>query len=370
MPAAHAAIASAIETGLAPTERISFLGDEWAQLRNGKATVGDYLNLAAAVRSDPNAGVLTQAIADRSDAYAGGFTQASVGIAGIYTKIAATPEQRAVLSSWIRKTYGQDYLKLGPPSERDSDNTRELRNQLFDLLGNYGEDPAVLAQAHRMAQNYLLDPSSIDPTLSQNALAIAARNGDAALFDGLQKVAETSTNPTVQNTALRLLSYFQDPKLVQRSLDYAASGKVRNQDAAIQFGLPLRSAETRPQAWAYIQSNWDKVQAQLATGMAPYLLRYVGYFCSVDERDDVEKFFSTHKLPESDVALKRAIESINGCIELRACNNQASINGSRPNPDRRGCANPQLMNGCPILPDEMGAPSIGRPCFCPMGGLA
>jgi aminopeptidase N len=317
-PAAHAAISSAIETGLAPTERIRFLGDEWAQLRNGKATVADYLNLAAAVHSDPYAGVLAQAVADRSDAYAVGINQTVAGITATYTKIAATPEQRAAISAWIRKTYAPDYIKLGPPSERDSDNTRELRNQLFDLLGNYGNDPVVLAQAREMAQNYLRNPASIDPTLSQNALAIAARNGDAALFDGLQKVAETSTDPTAQNTALRLLSYFQDPALIQRSLDYAASGKVRNQDAAIQFGLPFKSAETRPLAWAYVQNNWDKVQAQLATGMAPYFVRYLGNFCSVDERDDVEKFFSAHKLPESDVPLKRAIESINGCIELRA----------------------------------------------------
>jgi aminopeptidase N/puromycin-sensitive aminopeptidase len=301
-PAAYAVIAAAIETGLDPTERIRFLGDEWAQLRDGKATVGDYLNLAAAVHSDPNAEVVAQAIA---------------GIAHIYTQIAATPEEKAALSAWIRRTYAPDYSRLGLPSERDSSNTRELRNQLFNLLGHYGKDAAVLAQAHQMAQNYLLDPTSIDPTLSRNALAIAARNSDAALFDRLQKVAETATDPTVQNTALRLLAEFQNPALVQRSLDYAASGKVRNQDAAIQFSLPLRNAETRPQAWAYIQSHWDKVQAQLAIGMGSRVVGSVGEFCSADARDDVEKFFSTHKLPESNVPLKRAIESINGCIELR-----------------------------------------------------
>jgi hypothetical protein len=31
----------------------------------------------------------------------------------------------------------------------------------------------------------------------------------------------------------------------------------------------------------------------------------------------VEKFFSTHKVAASDQALKHAIESIDGCIELR-----------------------------------------------------
>jgi hypothetical protein len=32
----------------------------------------------------------------------------------------------------------------------------------------------------------------------------------------------------------------------------------------------------------------------------------------------VQEFFSTHKVAASDKALKHAIESINGCIELRS----------------------------------------------------
>ena len=51
------------ETGLSPTERISLLGDEWAQVRASKAAVGDYLNLVAALKSDPSAEVLHNALA-------------------------------------------------------------------------------------------------------------------------------------------------------------------------------------------------------------------------------------------------------------------------------------------------------------------
>jgi hypothetical protein len=42
-----------------------------------------------------------------------------------------------------------------------------------------------------------------------------------------------------------------------------------------------------------------------------------GTFCSAADRDSVESFFSTHTVPESDIALKHAIEKINACIELR-----------------------------------------------------
>jgi aminopeptidase N/puromycin-sensitive aminopeptidase len=291
-----------VETGLTPSERISLIGDEWAQARANKATVGDYLNLVAAVKADTGAEVVSAATG---------------GIGAIYSRVASTAEEKAAVAAWIRATFAPELARLGAPSESDTPNTRELRAQLFGLLGYYGKDPAVLAQARQIVEKYMADPASVDPTLSQTALYIAARNGDAALFDQLQKVAETSTNPEFQEGALRLLAEFEDPALVQRALDYAASGKVRNQDAAIQFALPLQSDATRDQAWKYIQSHWDKVQAQFTTEMGAALVGSTGSFCSANARDDVKDFFATHKVAASDRALKHAIEHIDGCIELR-----------------------------------------------------
>jgi len=301
-PSVYANLVANVETSLTPTERISLIGDEWAQLRANKAKVGDYMNLVAAVKADPNANVLGGAIG---------------GVDAIYERVAATPEEKAAVSAWIRRTLAPDLANLGPPSESDPPNTRELRAELFGILGFYGKDPAVLAQANSIVEKYLADPASVDATLGQTALAVAARNGDAALFDKLQTLAETSTNPERQNRALRLLAQFEDPALAQRSLDYAVSGKVRNQDAAIQIAYALQIDGTRDLAWKYIQANWDKVQAQLTTEMGGVLVNSAGSFCSAASRDDVKQFFSTHKVAASDLALKHAIEHIDGCIEFR-----------------------------------------------------
>jgi aminopeptidase N/puromycin-sensitive aminopeptidase len=240
------------------------------------------------------------------------------GVNAAYARVAATPTERDGLAAWIRSTFAPEYAKLGPPADNDSANTREMRSELFAVLGYYGKDPAVVAQARQITARYLADPGSVDATLGQTALAIAARNGDAQLFDRLQQVYETSTNPEFQEGALRLLAEFEDPALVQRSLDYAASGKVRNQDAAIQFAIALQIDENREQAWKYIQNNWDKVQAQFTTAMGAMLVGSTGSFCSADARDDVKSFFAAHKVAASDKALKHAIESIDGCIEMRA----------------------------------------------------
>ena len=302
-PSVYATLVANIETGLAPTERISLIGDEWAQVRSNKAPVGSYLDLATALKSDPNAEVLSNAIG---------------GVDAIYDRVAGTSEEKAALAAWIRSTFAPEYAKLGTPSPGDSPNTIDLRAHLFELLGYYGKDRAVLAQARQITEMYLADPASVDPTLGQTALAVAARNGDAALFDQLQKIAETSTNPEIQEGSLRLLPEFEDPALVQRSLDYAASDKVRNQDALIQFAIALQIDATRDIAWKYVKSHWSTVKTLLTPEMGSALVGSTGAFCSVEARDDVTAFFATHKVPAAERTLKHAIEHINGCIELRS----------------------------------------------------
>ena len=302
-PSLYAALVANVETGLKPTERISLIGDQWAQVRANKATAGDYLNLVAALKADPNGEVVATALS---------------GVNILFQRVAATPQQRAALSAWIRSTFAPQLAKLGHPASGESSSTRKLRSQLFGILGYYGQDPAVLAQARQIAETYLDDPAAADPNLSHTALHIAARNGDLALFDRLQKIYETTTNPELQETSLELLAEFQAPALVQRSLDYAVSSKVRNQDAAALIAAPLRVDETRDQAWKYIQANWDKVQAQFTTSTGAYVVGSAGTFCSADARENVKSFFSTHKVASAGVALTHALERIDGCIELRS----------------------------------------------------
>ncbi|HEX3438252.1 MAG TPA: M1 family aminopeptidase [Pseudacidobacterium sp.] len=298
----YAKIVSSVETELTPEERISLLGDVWAQVRADKMAVGDYLNLAAAVKDDTSASVIETALN---------------AVGTIDSRIAATDEEHEALSAWVLKNFKPAYEKLSKPSDNDGPETKELRAALFGALGTLGKDPEVIAEAKALAEKYLTDPSSVEPTLAETATHVAALNGDGAFFDQLQKTYETSANPQVQDGALRLLAVFKDASLERRSLDYTVSGKVRNQDVAIQLLIMLQGRETRDAAWQYIQQNWDKVQAQLTTAMGAYLVSATGSFCSADARDQVESFFATHKVPASERSLARAKDQINDCIELR-----------------------------------------------------
>jgi aminopeptidase N/puromycin-sensitive aminopeptidase len=231
--------------------------------------------------------------------------------------VATTQEAKDGLAAWLRRTFLPEYEKLGPPSPSDSPDKRELRAALMDTLGGYAKDPGVLQQAKEIATKFLADPASQDATLARTATAIAAQNGDAALFDKLQHVFETSANPELQESALAMLAMFQSPELEQRALDYALTDKVRKQDAGYQFAIALGSSETRDHAWQYIKDHWDAVHAVLTPEVGGALVGSTSTFCSAQAREDVQQFFAAHKVASADQAMKHSVERINGCIEFR-----------------------------------------------------
>jgi aminopeptidase N len=299
----YAKVLAGVETSLTPEERISLLGDEWAGVRSNHDSAGDYLNLVSAVKDDASPAVIDTAVGP---------------INTIDGRIANTPEEHQALAAWVVRTFKPAYTRIGAPSPDDSPDKKQLRSALFGILGGIGKDPDIIAESRKISEQYMANPGSVDPNLAQTAAAIAAENGDAAFFDQLQHLYETANNPQIQEYALRLLALFRNPDLERRSLDYALSGKVRNQDTVFQLLLPLRDAETREVAWEYIRKNWDKVQAQTTTAMGGYLVSGAGAFCSEDKKQEAVDFFNAHPVPASRQYLQRAKDAIDDCIELRS----------------------------------------------------
>ncbi|MGB0124385.1 MAG: ERAP1-like C-terminal domain-containing protein, partial [Silvibacterium sp.] len=299
----YANIVADLETGLSPEERISFVGDEWAKVRANKAPVGEFLNLASGLKDDSSADTIDTAL---------------TAVGTIAAQIASTPEEREALARWTRRNFEPAYERLGAPSPQDSPGKQELRAKLFGFLGQLGKDPQVIAQAKELAEKYLRNQDSVDPTLAQTALEVAAANGDAAFFDQLQKVFETSNDPELQVTALHLLGDFREPSLEKRAFEYAVSGKVRNQDSVMVLTRMVHAPGTRDVAWQLVQQDWPQVQAQITTMMGGRLVGASGSFCSAEKRDEVLSFYSVHKVPAAARALPRARDQINDCIELRS----------------------------------------------------
>ncbi len=300
-PEETAAITAAAETKLSVEERIGFIGDRWALMEAGHGSVGDYLDLALALKNDPNANVLETALGN---------------VEAIDRRI-ATPEDSARLHALLRKQFGPIYAAAGGPMKNEPEDRMERRALLFNLLGA-ADDPAVEKQAEAITVQLFTGKETNDAALNDASVALSAKNGNAAFYDAMKSVSQHSTNPSLQQETLLLLSDFEDPALVKRTLDYAVSGEVRNQDSyQLIVGL-LAHPHTRTQAWDYVRNNWDKVHAQLTTSSGQRLVGVTGSFCTVAERDDAQSFFAAHKVDNAERTLKLAYDASTDCIRLRA----------------------------------------------------
>ncbi len=292
-----------VESSLTPSERITFLGSQWAQTHAGIATVGDFLNLAAAVRDDTSPFVIDTV---------------SAAVQSIDEQVASTPQEHKQIAAWVRENFAPSLSRLGLPAATDASGKNLLRATLFELLGDIGADPQVILQARQISQQYLSQPASVDATLAARAIKVAAQHGDAAFFDQLQAVSQTDGDPQLRNEALQALARFRDPALVIRTLDYAMSSKVRNQDAVRLVRIEMSDRRTRDLAWQWVQENWPRVQAQITTWGGGTLVESTGNFCSAERSSQVTEFFREHTVLAASHALDLARDNITDCVDLRA----------------------------------------------------
>ena len=237
-----------------------------------------------------------------------------------YERVAATPEEKAALSAWIRNTFAPDYAGsalLSMPTRPTRASCAPLSSP---LLGYYAKDPAVLAQARDIADKV---HRRIQPRLTATFASDRARHRRPQrrrrpLRSSCKRSTKPQPTPRSRSARCACSPSLKTRDSSKRALDYAVSDKVRNQDAAIQLAIALESDETRDLAWKYIQAHWDQVQAQLTTNSGSILIGSTSAFCSNSGREDVEQFFSSHKVAASGQSLKHAIEHIDGCIELRS----------------------------------------------------
>lgn len=299
-PAELRALTAAAESGLTVPERIGFVGDRWALTRAGQGSVGDYLDLALALKADANPHVLDTVLSSLNQ---------------IRSRI-ATPDDQVRLDVVIRTQFGPRYVALGTDTGKENYDSQQIRTGLYEELGA-AEDPGVLQHARMLADKLFAGEKTTEPDLVDASVALAAENGDEAFYDRVLAVSQNAADPGLQTEALEMLTRFRKPVLVVRTLLYATSGQVRNQDSWVLIAQELQQTQTRELAWAWVQKNWSKVEAQLTTASGAQLVSATGSFCTVQQRSEVQTFFAAHKVEAAERTLSKALDSIDGCIKLR-----------------------------------------------------
>ena len=296
-------LGSGVETALTPEERIALMGNEWALMRIGKHTMGDYLALGAQLKNTPGAVLL-----------------ASFGqhLKLIHDQM-LTDADRTEFQSWMRTQFSPVLQKLGYTGRpNDTPEQKQKRAILFEGLGNLADDPEVIQQAHTMVQEYMKDPESIDGTLAGAVVAVAARHGDAELYNQYLAHMQKASSPQEQYRYFYSLAEFPQPELTKRTLDSTLTSQVRGQDLYILLSL-LGDPASQAQTWDFMRANFDQLMAKTGGGLGGVGIFLYGAqgFCSADKAAEVKQFFQQHPFPGTERNQREAIENIDSCVELR-----------------------------------------------------
>jgi aminopeptidase N len=297
------ALAGDSETHLTPAERIAAENDIWAAVRVGREPVGDYLAFAQGLQSDRNHVVVEDLLS-------------GLGYIGQYL---VSDSDREDYHAWLRQYLTPAMKDVGYESKSgESDEQKALRPELFRALGYDARDPETLEQARKIADKLLVDPSSVDGDMAGIALALAALHGDSAFYDRVMAATKNPQSPELYDSYLFTLPRFSDPKLLERTLEFAISPDVRSQDALQVITAVMRNPAGRQLAWDFIQSHWDAVAKAGGPFASAEVVGATGVFCNAELRDQVTQFFSAHKVAAAERTYKQSIERINDCVDLKS----------------------------------------------------
>ena len=296
-----AKLAASAETQLSAGERYLLLDDASAQAAVSRLSAAGFLLLASRMSGDPSAAVM------------GNLS----GQLQFISDFLVDDSDRPQFEGWIRATFSPVAEKIGwTPNSGDSDETRARRATMVTILGLLGNDPKAI-QFSRETVDDALKGKAVDGTLLGSALGVAARYGDAALYNAILAHFAQVKTPAEFLLYGQTLCLFSDPALVTRTLTFAISPEMRTQDAPQVLGTVLANRPSRQVAWDFIRQHWPEVEAKLSNYSEGAIIGATGAFCDAAKRDEVRQFFTEHKVPATERALKQTLEQINVCIDVR-----------------------------------------------------
>ncbi len=301
-PAAMRELAKDEETALSPAERIVLLSDASAAIRVDRAKIGDYLAIAQGLRGEQTPAVLDELVEHLT----------------YIRDYLVSDADRASYEQWVRQLLNPAAKAVGWEAKPDEpDAVKSLRVRLLFGLGYTARDPQAVAMARRLADQTLENPASVDHDMAAVALRITARDGGEAFYNKVLDHLQHAKSPEEEFIYRQTLTNFTDPKLVQRTLEFAMSSAVRSQDSPFMLGQLVRTPANSRQAWDFVRAHWaeiDKLGGAFAGGV---IVGSAGSFCDAQMGNEVKEFFAAHPTPSAERTLKQSLEQIGYCVDMK-----------------------------------------------------
>ena len=307
-PAEATARLASMRASLLPAERLTLLRDQWFLVRANRRTIGDYLDLAEKFQAERHGVVMEEILS----------TLEVIDLRYV------DDANRGLYRAWVRSFLTPIATELGwKPRPSETEQHKALRASVLYTLGKVGQDPAVRREALRLAEAYLRDRKSLDPSLADSVLKLAAVAGNPALFDKF--VAMLKSPSSSAQEVRRILSWlplFEDPAVLRRALELSLTDTIRTQDSPTLLARLFENRAGRQLAWNFLQQRWSDLERKTPKTSTGRLIGGVGYLCGEGDLQAVETFFNRHPVPDAARTLRQAKEKIATCTEFQVAQSE------------------------------------------------
>ena len=281
---------------LPATDRLGLQNDAYALSRAGLLGVTQFLSLAQAYENEDDASVWGDLASNLRD---------------IDLLLSNEPYHQRFRDS-CRDLFSPAARKAGwEIRSTDGHLDALLRSTVLSQAGSYG-DQDIIDQAVGKFQGYLEDHATVHPDLRGVVLSLAAQAGDRATYD---RIWDLEKETSLQEEKIRLLlslARFNQPELLQETLDRALTDDVRSQDTITVVTAVAANLKGRQLAWDFVKDRWGEFDRRYGGGGFG-LMRLVsvcGNFTDAEQLNDVESFFKDHPVPAAERTIRQALERV------------------------------------------------------------
>jgi hypothetical protein len=214
--------------------------------------------------------------------------------------------------------------------DEETDLDRALRGDLIRALGVLGNDSETQVRA-REAEARSRAHGAVDPAVAAAATDIVAFIGGRDDYESFRNRMDDAPTPQEQARYRFALTRFRDRALMERTLDLAASGAIRPQDAPLVLARAEGNRDLGEIAWRFVRDQWEELVPRFATSSVIHLAQGARFLTAPDQVADVQAFFATHDIPQNHRSLIQAMERqrLFAALRQRATPELVSRYGSR-----------------------------------------
>jgi aminopeptidase N len=290
---------------LGADDKIAMLEDQWALVRVGQSPLSSYLALANAMGAERSANAWAQIVGS---------------LETLERDTRGTPQHDPV-ASYARTLIAPLLGVLGWDAQAgEAVATGKLRRSVLGAMGTLG-DAATIAEARTRFDRAAADVDSAPPEMRSLLTTIVGTNADAATFDRLHALAQSTKDPRLAASYRAALMRVRDPQLAERALQIALSNEVPPQQDSARFRYVAAAAEWNPKlAWAVLQAHTDQLTRRFSAFEKTLVLAETipVVFLDATTPDQIEAWLKANLPPNSATYIAKGLARARTDAAIRA----------------------------------------------------